>query len=317
MPSAYFFIRETDMSTEYADIKTLRSTILDEIFAAFVFSRNGWARHHLWPLAWLPAHIFSKVGAGFDESVASFGFYEAARRVIPRFARGFEAFGQEHVPEEGSLLVVSNHPGSIDSLVIAANVPRKDFKIVAGKIPFINNLPATTRHMIYATPDTFDRMAVLRSAVEHLQGGGAMLIYPSGHVDPDPAVLPGAEEGLREWSRSVELFMRKVPQTQLLVTIVSDVVSRGYLNSPLTKIRKGLREKQKLAEFIQIMQQMVIPGSVNLFPRITFDTPLTMERLRAHMDHSIQDMHSIVERARLVLRDHMVSNFTQWEHKRA
>ena len=296
---------------EYAEIKTLRSTLLDEIFVAFGFSPESWARRHLWPLAWLPAHIFSRVGTSFDEMVAHFGFTEAAKRVLPRFARGFHAFGQEYVPEEGPLLVVSNHPGSIDSLVISASVPRTDFKIVVGNIPFLRNLPATAKHLLYATTDMVERMTVLRDAIDHLRDGGALLIFPSGRIDPDPAVLPGAEAELNHWSRSVELFVRKVPQTQLLVTIVSDVLARAYLSVPILQAGKGLREKQKLAEFLQIMQQMVLPGSVDLFPRVSFDRPLTIDRLRSQMDHSIQDMHAIIERARRLMHIHMAAGFTQ------
>jgi hypothetical protein len=153
--------------------------------------------------------------------------------------------------------------------------------------------------------------------VEHLQRGGAMLIYPSGHVDPDPHVLAGAEEGLGEWSRSVELLMRKVPQTKLVIAIISHLVEHNYYHHPLIKLQRGYREKQKLAEFIQMMQQMVLPGTVNVVPRVSFDFPVSLEQLSSKAGESIQVMQSIVDRAQMVLKEHMSANFDDLAGRRA
>lgn len=298
-------------------LNTLRNTLLNEIFFAFGMAKDGWARRNLWPLFWLPAHIFTKVCLGFDEIVAREGFDAAARRVLPRFVKGSISSGQERIPGEGPLLIVSNHPGSVDGLVIASYVSRPDFRIIASQIPFIMNLPHTAKHMIYSSLDTFDRMGVLRASVDHLQRGGAMLVYPSGHVDPDPGLLPGAEENLGEWSRSVELLLRKAPQTRLVVCIVSNLVGPGYYRSPIMKIQRGYTNKQKLAEFIQLMQQMVIPGSVDVVPRVSFDFPQTLDQLQDRMSASVSLMQAIITRARQVLSDHVTSDFAHLERSRA
>ena len=305
------------MTVETTDLRTLRSTLLNEIFFAFNMPKDGWARRRLWPLFWLPAHVFAKFSLNFDGIVAREGFDAAARWVLPRFVKQSFSFGEERIPTEGPLLVVSNHPGSVDALVIASNVHRPDFRIVASRIPFIMNLPYTAQHMIYSTIHTMDRMAVLRSSVEHLQDGGSLLLYASGHVDPDPNVLPGARECLGEWSRSVELLLRKVPQTKLVVSIVSNVVGKRYYNHPIMKVQHGYREKQKLAEFIQMMQQMVFPGTVNVVPRVSFDSPQTLENLQSQVNASKPLMHVVIERARLLLQDHMASNFVHLERNRA
>ena len=65
------------------------------------------------------------------------------------------------------------------------------------------------------------------------------------------------------------------------------------------------------------MQQMILPGTVDVVPRVSFDKPVTLERLQSRMGQSKQVMHSIVERARLLLKDHMVSNFAQIKRRRA
>lgn len=305
------------MPIERGDIKTSTSLLLNEIFFAFGMAKDGWARRNLWPLFWLPAHLFSKFSLRFDEFVSQEGFDAAARWVIPHFVKKAVSFGKERLPDEGPLLIAANHPGSVDALVIASNVPRSDFRIIASQIPFLMSLPHTASHLIYSSADTFDRMSVLRASVEHLQNGGSMLIYPSGHVDPDSNVLPGAPECLGEWSRSVELLLRKVPQTRLVISIVTHVVGKVYYNNPLIKLQKGYREKQKLAEFIQLMQQMILPGSVNVVPRVSFDFPVTLEQLRAEAVESKDLMQAIIARARGVLRDHMISNFAHLERSRA
>jgi len=301
------------MAAQYAEIKTLQRLLLGDIFVTLGLTRDGWARRHLWPLVWLPAHIFSRISARFDEMVAKQGFDVATQWVVPRFVKNIATTGDQYIPTKGPLLVVSNHPGSIDSLIIASRIPRKDFRIVASTMPFVMNMPATAQHLFFASRDTFDRMGLLRSAVEHLRGGGSMLLFPSGHVDPDPCLHAGAEASFSEWSRSVELLLRKVPETQLLISIVSNVVGREFFNNPITRIQKGLREKLKLAQLIQLMQQMVLPGSVNVIPRVSFEIPVTVEKLHDRMDHSIQIMQSIAERARLALKHHMSAQFQRWD----
>jgi 1-acyl-sn-glycerol-3-phosphate acyltransferase len=300
------------MTAQTANIGALRSLLLTEIFTAFGAARDGWARQHLWPFFWLPAQTFSRFAAIFDQIVAEQGFDSAASWALPRFVKDILTAGSQDIPAEGPLLVVSNHPGTIDSLLITSQVHRKDFRIIASAIPFLMHLPNTAKHMIYAPRDTIDRMGVIRESVRHLQDGGSLLIFPSGHMDPDPAVHRGLPANFTEWSRSVELFLRKAPDTQLLISIVSNVLTGKYFHNPLTLLRRKMLERQKLAEFIQTMQQLVIPGSVNIRPRISFDNPFTLEKLHNRVDQSRQIMQAIAERASVAFARHMSSHFRSW-----
>ncbi|MEM5774213.1 MAG: hypothetical protein AAGU05_04360, partial [Anaerolineaceae bacterium] len=153
---------------------------------------------------------------------------------------------------------------------------------------------------------------VIRESISHLKNGGAMLIFPSGHMDPDPCVHTGLPANFSEWSRSIELFLRKVPDTQLVISMVSNVVGHNFFHNPLTRLRKKLLDRQKLAEFIQNMQQLVLPGSVNISPRISFHLPAGMEKLQTRMDQSLQSMQSIADRASLAFAEHMNSRFRHW-----
>lgn len=266
------------MTQAYANVDALTRYITDEVFIALGLPAHGWVRETFGPLFARPTRRFVELLAHFDRVVAQEGPCQAARGLLPRFADQMEVHGAETIPREGGLLVASNHPGSIDGLLIAAHAGRDDIKVIASGIPFLRNLPATARHLIYTTADPHVRMNAARASIRHLRAGGALLVYPSGLVDPDPAVHTGAQEALQLWSRSLDLFLREVPETRVLVTIVRGVVSPGWARSPITRLRRQAWERRKLAEFFQVMEQMLLPGRTMLQPRIDFALPLSLDK---------------------------------------
>jgi hypothetical protein len=285
-------------------LDSLRRFISDEIYKALGLSSSGWYSKLLQPLFHIPASRFAKLGAKFDTWVAETGLVEAARRLLPDFISDLTIRGGEHIPQEGPLLIASNHPGTYDSLVIAANLPRSDLRIISSDIPFLAGLPAAKRHIIFTTLDAHVRMAALRASLRHLQEGGALLLFPSGHIDPDPEVLPGAAENLGEWSRSLELLLRRVPDTNILITIVSGVLARTCTRNPLTRLRSKPVDRQRLAEFIQIIQQMVFGREFNLVPNLTFGELTSLEKLQQRAGRAFV-LDEIILRARLLLQEHL------------
>jgi len=267
------------MQAQFAQTADLRRMLIDEIFNAIGLSPSSWLRHILWPLAWPPAHRFARIAASADRCVAEQGFREAASRMLYRFIQRVVVWGAEHVPAEGPLLVASNHPGSMDSLAIAASLPREDLKIVVSDAPFFHGLIGASQHLLYAPENVHGRMLVLRNAVRHLRNGGAVLIFPTGLVDPDPAVFPFASKSVDAWSSSVAWMLDKVPATRLLITMVSGVLAPECWRNPLVRLRETMWEKQKLAEFIQIIQQLVLGRRFPLIPQVTFGQPLTLPEL--------------------------------------
>jgi hypothetical protein len=253
--------------------------IILEVYKALGLNPLGWYRRLLDPLFRFPASRFCRIAMAFDRQVAQNGFTHAACWTLPNFVKGVDFIGLDTIPKEGPLLVVSNHPGTVDGLCIAAGLARDDLRIVASGMPFLRGLQASARHFIYSSLDTYVRMMVVRSGIKHLRAGGALLIFPSGHLDPDPKILPGADQSLNEWSPSIELILRKVPQVQILVTVVSGVLSRRNLNSPFTKFRKTLRDRQRIAEFIQVARQMVLGIREDVVPRVSFAPPLDVPEL--------------------------------------
>lgn len=288
---------------KYVDIDSLTQNILDEVFRVFKQSPESWVRRTFGPGLYLPAHHFASLAASFDRYVADYGFGEAARRIISKYIQGYEALNTENIPQEGPLLITSNHPGTIDSLVISASVPRPDLKIVATGIPFITGLRNAADHLIY-TPrkGVHERMMVVREAISHLKDGGAVLIFPSGRIDPDPAHSPEAAADLGRWSHSVELMLKQVPQTQVLLTVVSDVLSAGWRWNPMVRLMGDELKQRTVAEFLQVVQALIFPYINRLTPRVTFADPLTTDDLASVGDGILDEM---IERTRSLMEAHM------------
>ncbi len=146
-----------------------------------------------------------------------------------------------------------------------------DLKVVASGLGFLRHLPELSRHLIYVPRyDTQGRMGVVRSVIHHLAEGGAVLIFPGGNIEPDPAVLPGAPDALGSWSNSLEVVLRRVPQAQVVVSIVSGVLTRAALRNPLSPFLRTGRDRQKVAEIVQVGLQMLLRTPLGLAPRVTF-----------------------------------------------
>ena len=256
------------------------------------------------PFVWTSAHRFAKLAAGFDNYVEQYGLQEGMRRILPHFVKDVSVCGEKQIPEEGPLLVVSNHPGTYDSIAIAAALPRTDLNIIAENFPLLRNLPSASKYMIFITKDIKERMLAVRSAIRHLQKGGAVLLFPGGRVEPDPAVLPGAPEAMNKWSASIDLFIRRVPNVRVLPTIVSGVLSPKFINNPFTRLWHGIRDPQTVAEVIQIVVQMMIPKMVRLEPKISFGVAKSIDELRALYSDGRSTLTSIIDEARDLLDEH-------------
>jgi len=201
-------------------------------------------------------------------------------------------------------MILSNHPGAYDSVAIGSLVPRKDFSIIVGEIPLYYALEKASPHLIYAPParDTAGRMVTLRKAVEHLKEGGSLLQFGGGTIEPDPAVQPGAAEWFSRWSGSVEIMLRKAPETQVVFTIASGVLLKRFFNHPLARLRSHPVARRRLAEFMQVLQQFTFPKTVQAVPRLHFSEPLPAAQLLAEAGKG-RLMPVVIERIRAQLKE--------------
>jgi hypothetical protein len=177
-------------------------------------------------------------------------------------------------------------------------------KVVVSDVPFMHALPAASACFVPVSMDPIERMGALRASIRHLQSGGALLIFAHGDVEPDPAFMPGAEQELGNWSPSIEVMLRKVPQTRLQIAIASGVLLPRFVHSPITRLRREPAARQKLAEFLQISQQMLAPQSVRAPVTVSLGLPISTESLRAEAGAG-RWMPVIVRLARAQLREHL------------
>jgi hypothetical protein len=220
---------------------------------------------------------------------------------LPRFVKSHAARGTETIPPEGPLVIAANHPAAVDSLVISSYVERPDYKIIVGDIPFFENLPHVSEHAIYAPgpQDMQGRMSVIRKCIRHLEQGGALLIFPRGGIEADPDWMPNPDGEFDKWSRSLEIFLSRVPQTRVLVTIASGVISQMAMRSPLTWLRRARPDRQRLAFIYQMMRQTLSGRELfGLTPRVTFGEIVTGET-NAHV------LADVGAAARRTLQKHM------------
>jgi hypothetical protein len=222
---------------------------------------------------------FSELATEFNYRVGNEGFQKASAWFVSHFVDRVKTLGSENLPTEGPLVVASNHPGAVDSLILTSHIPRDDVKAISSDIPFLKKIPFSEKHMIFSSKDTHVRMNAARSAIKHLQEGGALLVFARGALDPDPAFLPGTEEEISRWTSSLGLFLKKVPQTKLSIAIVSNVLSKNYINHPATIFRKGRVNKQRLSEFFQMMYQTLTPGKLMVSPNLSFAPVLSLDDL--------------------------------------
>ncbi|HSL46514.1 MAG TPA: 1-acyl-sn-glycerol-3-phosphate acyltransferase [Anaerolineales bacterium] len=284
----------------------LTENLVYEITKALALPPTPWIRKVIASLTGRAIRGFVELASDLDCVVGADGVAGGARWLLPRFVKGHTACGVENIPPTGPLVIASNHPASIDSVVISAHVPRRDYKVIIGEIPFFKYLPNVNRNSIFAPDpaDSIGRMQVVRDVIRHLRNDGAVLIFPRGSIEADPAWMPNPDAEFGHWSRSLEIFLKHVPHTQVLVTIVSGVISKKAMRHPITWFRQRRPDRQRLAFMYQMIRQMIAGKEVfGLTPRVTFGELISEENTtdRAHM------LRTITESAHRVLKEHMAN----------
>jgi hypothetical protein len=97
-------------------------------------------------------------------------------------------------------------------------------------------------------------------------------------------------------------MLRYVPQTKVVVSVVSGVLSKGWRWNPFVRLMGDDLKQRKVAEFLQVIQQMIFPNSVRVTPRLTFSDPYTADDLDQFGDGVLDGM---VNKARCLMEDHM------------
>jgi hypothetical protein len=279
-----------------AQIDALTEINLDDFFESMGLAQLRRGRGFLRWLFRPAARRFAQTVAAFDAEVGERGLQAGSEWLLKQMTRRLEVAGRENLPADGPALILANHPGMADTIALFTSLPRPDLRVLALARPFLHALPNVSRQLIYV-PTEGDRMPVVRAAARHLREGRAVLTCPAGEIEPDPAVMPGAVASLQNWSQSIGLLARLVPQTRVVPVIVSGVVSSAALRNPLTRLRRARKDRERMAAALQVM----IPAYQGTTVRVAFGPPLAGAELVARGADAAAITRAVVERAQSLI----------------
>jgi 1-acyl-sn-glycerol-3-phosphate acyltransferase len=240
-----------------ASLDTLTQINLDDLVSSFGWHGRPLLEKPLRIIFRRPARIFAHQMLTFDSMVAT--------------------HGRENVPA-GPFIALANHPGMIDTLALFAALQRHDLRIIAVHNPFLGSLPNIMRRLDIVTDQPRTGISLIRHVRTHLKSGGAVLTFPSGRIEPDPNVYPGAEEALQDWTDSAGVFVRFAPATAVVPVLVRGVIWPRTARHPLTRLKGSQIEREKLAAALQLLAHVVLKTSP-LDVTVQFGNPITVERM--------------------------------------
>jgi hypothetical protein len=247
-------------------MQTLTRITQDDLMAAM--GLPTWCQPALRGLFAPFARRFARQMLAFDAQVGRDGLASASAGLLAQLSGGLlPVEGAVHLPAQGPLLVLANHPGMTDTLALFATLSQRiDWRIIAMDRPFLRALPHVASRLILVPSDESQRLAVLRQATRNLQQGGAVLTFPAGQIEPDPAVdgAVAAHAASLNWSDSPAILLRRVPHTALACAVVSQVISSQARQHPLTRCRATLADREQLAAALQLMWRPYQRGPVRV-----------------------------------------------------
>lgn len=268
-----------------AQIETLTHLNLQDMLENFGIAHSRRGRRAIERVFWSPAQLLARQLAHFDSRIAEIGLQDSARELLARYIHHLEIVGAKNIPPRGGVIFVANHPGMTDTLACFAGIPRADLHAVSLDRPFVHALVNVSKRVFYVADDSNKRLALVRQIARFLQKGGAVLICPAGHIEPDPALTRDAVTALDAWSASLGLFAQLAPASLFVPTVISGVVYAPALDNPLTRLRKTPRERERTAATIQAFLQSSGLIKARMRPRIEFGAPLCAGDLRSLQDN--------------------------------
>jgi hypothetical protein len=260
-------------------VKDVTAALFAQLMRVMGVKPQNWLATLLYPILHFPIQRMSELLVDVDLNTPIYGWNNAVNLFLHHFITGLHLHNSESLPIQGPLIVVCNHPAALDVVILTAAVKRDDLKIVASDIPILQMFPYIRQHIIPVYYNIPMRLGTVRNTIRHLEQRGTILIFPRGDVEPDPAVSPGAVRSLDGWSPSIELFLRRVPQTRTVVAIASGMLSAGWYKNPLINLWKKYEQRQKVAEIFQIAAQLVTGRTPGATPTVTFSPPLSLSDL--------------------------------------
>lgn len=221
----------------------------------------AWVRRAVRAAFAVPSRPLGRVLSRFDRRLGEAGLPVAAREALAGFGARWAA--DRPAPRRGALLVLSNHPGVYDALALFAALERSDLMVVAAERRFLRALPNVSQRLLFVPIDERGgrgiqaRTAGVRRALRHLRGGGALLHFPAGRIEPDPAFLGPEEEPLAPWHPSAGTLLRAAAAAggQVVLAAVSGVHSPRAKRLLVTR----MAERRGITTLAPLLQ-LAVPG---------------------------------------------------------
>ncbi len=154
--------------------------------------------------------------------------------------------------DQGPRLFLANHPGLGDVPALMTLLGTPDLKIVARDRPVLRALPGLLPRLLLVS----ERGAgdTVRRAEAHLAAGGALLTFPAGQIEPDPAWQDPSASWAR-WSASTAFWARRVPGLTVQPFLVSGVRARPFVDPWFARWRPW-SEREWTAAVAQLVVQL-------------------------------------------------------------
>jgi hypothetical protein len=260
-------------------IAALTQINLDDLVSSFGWQNQPLLAAILRRLFIGPARTFARQMVEYDDLVGQVGLNEASCRYLKtHYIRDLRVHGREHIPANGPILVLSNHPGLTDTVCLFTAIDRPDLRIIATHRPFLASLVNITKQLSYISDDTSERMRAVRQVSSHLRSGGAALTFPAGRIEPDPNIHNDALDSLNDWTDSSGVFLRFARDTKIIPVLVSGVVWERTARHWLTRIKRTREEREKLATALQLLA-MVVRDARPTTIHVRFASPITLEEV--------------------------------------
>lgn len=252
---------------------------LDDLVASFGWQGQPLLAGILRALFSKPARKFAQQMVDYDNTVGEVGLSEASCQMLQtHFIHDLRVHGREHVPANGPVLILSNHPGMTDNISLFAAVNRTDLRIIANQRPFLESLVHISPKLSYVSDNPSDRMRAVREVSAHLRRGGVALTCPAGKIEPDPDVYPGALDSLKDWTESAGVFVRFAPETKIVPVLISGVIWERTAHFWLTRFKRTREEREKLAAAFQLLA-MITRDARPTTVHVRFAKPITLEEI--------------------------------------
>lgn len=224
----------------------------EDLLTTFRFKKGSLQYRLMQVLVRKSVNQFAAFLLELDEHLGQNNLASMAQMALERLSLGVSFHGEDQIPVEGPALIVANHAGWIDSLVALAALKRPDIIFLAGSHPTLWYLSQFREHILFVENEgVADRSVVIRQIIASLSDGKAVLMFPKGLLEPDPALIPGAKRSISDWSDSVGVFLNKVPQTVLQPMLISRMVHPEAWDYWALKRIREQRRRQQLASILQ------------------------------------------------------------------